>query len=243
MRSLSYRKHVIVGAAGFALCWGIFIRAGEPAAIESETYAAAVAGTEVTLKLVSLSSPGPVDEVAVLPRPETEFDPGSTFWVELWARTTDPNVLAQVSADVIYNPALVRATNIVHTPLFNLFTSPSSIDAASGLIDDLSGSHAPALQCADQVGFSGWVRVAIMEFRADDRVITQIRSANAGSNVFFNANCGSLDQPAESFGGIQLIIGSQIPTVSTWGLIVLGTALACAGTLAVRRASARGCLE
>ncbi|MCH8852622.1 MAG: hypothetical protein IID41_08185 [Planctomycetes bacterium] len=133
------------------------------------------AGAVATIELVTLAAASPDDQVSILPTSQSVFAPGTTFFVEVWAQTTDSNGLSSVSIDSTYNTNFVSAVGITHTSLFSELQH-GIIDDASGIVDDLSGSHLAA--CSDQVAVApNWGRVAIIEMAAD------VQRAIEGDNI------------------------------------------------------------
>ncbi len=190
-------------------------------------------GFTAALELVALDSPGATDTSIALPDSISAVSPGATFFLELWAQTSDLNGFAQVSADLAFDPAAMSVTSLTFSALFDLFPN-GVIDNVSGLIDDLSGSHTPAIPpCSDQVGVSpNWARVAIIEMQAANApMAANVQLAPANDGTHFVGTCGSAVEPAVAFGSLVLGVGTGIPTVSQWGLIVLSLMLVTTATL------------
>lgn len=209
--------------------------------------AVGVASADVTIELVPLSAPGPVgqDQAAALPVPETAIPVGGTTFVEIWAQTTDANGLAQVTTDLSFDPSLLSGVNVTHTALFSVFPCGAAgdpfpcvggIDNVAGVIDNISGSHLSGM-CADQVGVApNWARVAIVEMAGTAEGFALLQSSDANDPTFVVSNCGSLIPPAVQFGSTIITIGQPVPTVSTWGMIVMTLLLLTGGTLVFRNA-------
>ena len=96
------------------------------------------------------------------PTSETSFDVGDTFYVEMWAQTTQQGGLSAVYADLLFDPNVVTATEIAHTMAFTVagIDPEGTIDNPSGLVDDVGGPHLDSA-CATSFGMApAWVRVA-----------------------------------------------------------------------------------
>lgn len=193
-------------------------------------------GAVATIELVTLAAAGPDDSVAILPTSEGALEPGSTFFVEVWAQTTNSNGLSSVSIDITYSTSLASAVSITHTSLF-FELQHGVIDDANGLVDDLSGSHLGA--CSDQVAVApNWGRVAIIEMTADAEGFLTIRSSETSSIVYGTAICsvGDVDPANITYGAANVTIGDpSIPAVCAWGLIVMSLLVLTVGTLAFTR--------
>jgi len=179
--------------------------------------AAGVSSAQVTIELVPLGTPGPDDQVAIMPMPDATLTVGDTVFVEIWAQTTDANGLSQVTTDLDFDPSLLSGVQVTHTALFNIFPcgaiadSCGGIDNVSGVIDNISGSHLSAA-CVDQVGVApNWARVAIIEMAATAAGSTLLQSGDAKDPAYVVSNCGSLDPPVLQFGSATVAIAETVP--------------------------------
>ncbi len=192
-------------------------------------------GTVATIELVTLATAGPNDDVAILPTSESVFLPGTTFFVEVWAQTTDPNGLSSVSLDITYDTSLASAASITHSSIFS--DAPNGvIDDANGIVDDLSGSH--LAQCSDVAVVPNWSRAAIVEMTADAEGFLAIQASETSSLAYGTAICGvgDIDPASITYGAANVVIGDPgIPAVSAWGLIVMSLLVLTTGTLAFTR--------
>lgn len=182
-------------------------------AIVSITLSTAGRAANVDIALVVRHAPGANDQENVLPASELPVGGGPTFFVELWAQTSDPNGLSQVSADIVFDPASLNVVGVDHTVLFDFFpcgapadSCSGGIDNIAGLIDNLSGSHfSPG--CLDPVGVQGtWARVAIIEMAATAGGSTIIQSSDANSPAFVVSTCGSAGTPVVQFGSVEVAV-------------------------------------
>jgi hypothetical protein len=195
-------------------------------------------GGTVDVALVPRLAAGAVDQASTLPAAETAVMPGSTFVVEIWAQTIDPNGLSSISLDVVFSPN-VSVTGVTHTTVFSALSN-AVIDNPGGTIDDLSGSHlAP---CTDQIGIDPqWARVAILDLSADAAGVAVVQSSSANSMVYGTAVCGVGDiNPASiTFGQASLLVGDlAVPTVSEWGFMVMWLLSLTAATMVWTRRKA-----
>ncbi len=151
----------------------------------------ALAIIRVTIRPVTLQTAGPSDTTATLPTAQTQFVPGETFVVELWAQTTETNGLSSVTVDLSFVNTVVTAQTITHTALFNAAgLSTGTINNPGGLVDNLGGSHAAASPpCSDQVGLTNWARVAIVDMQALANGTSVIQSADTASLILGTAIC------------------------------------------------------
>ncbi len=204
-------------------------------AVASGGTAAGAGEPAVSIELVVLGIPSPADELEALPLPQAEIELGEPCYVELWARTIDPRGLAQVTVDILFDASLASVIGITHTPLFDLFPH-GMIDNVSGIVDELSGSHAPGGSgCSDEVGVAGWARVAVMEMSANAPGTLTIQSTDADSMVYFVGVCGSLEEPTVAYGAAEVAIGAGVPALRVRGSWAMLLFLAVAGILVLHR--------
>ncbi|MFH1108834.1 MAG: DNRLRE domain-containing protein [Planctomycetota bacterium] len=146
-----------------------------------------------TIALVPRDTPSPTDTVTVLPTSVTEYLPNDTFFVEVWAQTSEPNGFQSVSADITFNNTVLSGQGITFTPLFNYpgFTN-GTINNSIGLVDDLSGSHGITIPpCHDHVGYEpSWARVAIVEMRAETGGVSVLASGDTNNLLWRTGICG-----------------------------------------------------
>lgn len=168
---------------------------------------AAPSAAAATVALVALDTPGPGGDVGPLPSSIATVPFGGTFFLEVWAQTTSANGLAQVSADIAFDPAAAEAVAIVHTAPFDLFRA-GTIDNAVGLLDDVSGSHSPDTPpCSDGLGASPlWARLAIIEMRAEAAGLASFVPGASGSPIFVVSECGSFEVPSVGYVGASVRI-------------------------------------
>ncbi len=157
------------------------------AAISTE----AMAVIRVTVRPVTLQAASAGDTSATLPTSQTQFTPGQSFVLELWAQTTETNGLSSVTVDMSFVNTVVTAQTITHNTLFNAAgLSTGSINNPAGLIDDIGGSHpAASPPCSDQVGLTNWVRVATVNMQALANGTSLIQSADTASMILGIAMC------------------------------------------------------
>ncbi|MFQ5494142.1 MAG: hypothetical protein ACE5EX_02070, partial [Phycisphaerae bacterium] len=157
----------------------------------------AAVGPPVTVRLVLKNALvfGP-DEITVAPTSDTtSFTAGAIFYLEVWAQTTHPTGLASVSLDITFDPAQVIGTGLTDfffnggifhgLSLFNSLTN-GTVDNATGLVDDLSGSYLPTSGCTlDSTGVAPvWSRVAVLEMQAVVSTCPTFVATTANSAVF-----------------------------------------------------------
>ncbi|MFQ5463811.1 MAG: hypothetical protein ACE5E5_14435, partial [Phycisphaerae bacterium] len=195
---MMFGKAVTVLMAGVAVC------ALLPVQAEAQIVA--------TLRVVALNSPSAVDQAATLPVVQAEYTPGDTFFLELWAQTTQTTGFSSVTADITFNPAVAIAQNITHTALFNVSAlNTGTIDNVAGVIGNLGGSHpAASPPCSDQVGLApNWVRVAVVQMQATANGASTMQSADPASLLFGTAICntfGNLGAAAIDFGQVAVTV-------------------------------------
>ncbi|MFQ5494952.1 MAG: hypothetical protein ACE5EX_06185, partial [Phycisphaerae bacterium] len=165
----------------------------------------------VTIRPVTLATAGPADAAATLPTSQTQFVPGESFVVELWAQTTETNGLSSVTVDLTFVNTVVTAQSLTHTALFNAAgLSTGTINNPGGLVDDLGGSHdAASPPCSDQVGLTNWARVAIVQMQALANGTSIIQSADTASALFGTAICNEFGNvvPADiDFGQVTVTV-------------------------------------
>ncbi len=165
----------------------------------------------VTIQPVTRQTAGPSDTAATLPTAQTQFVPGETFVVELWAQTTQTSGLSSVTVDLSFLNTVVTAQSITHAALFNASgLSTGTINNPGGLIDDLGGSHAAASPpCSDQVGLTNWARVAIVDMQALANGASVIQSADTASLILGTAICNEFGNvvPADiDFGQVAVTV-------------------------------------
>ncbi len=130
----------------------------------------------------------------------TEFGAGETFYLELWARTTHPTGLAIVSADLVFDPALISVDTdapppfvqgIFHTGLFDELMHSSGDQP--GRIAALSGAYLPDDGCGtDPAGVAPhWARVAVVQFTALVAGAPSILVQPTNSPVYVVGHCGT----------------------------------------------------
>ncbi|UCE58164.1 MAG: DNRLRE domain-containing protein [Phycisphaerales bacterium] len=160
----------------------------------------------VTIELVTVDTPSAGDETTVLPTAQTEYEPGQTFFAEVWAQTVEATGLTSVTTDIFFDNAVVSAVDIEHTTLF-MFWPNGAIDNTAGEINVLSGTVLPTSPdpCTPPAGFEpSWGRVAIIEMYADALGSSPIVSADSGQgpsglygtaicNEFFNLDPSEID--------------------------------------------------
>ncbi|MFQ5494392.1 MAG: FG-GAP-like repeat-containing protein, partial [Phycisphaerae bacterium] len=164
-----------------------------------------------------------------MPAAQLQFRVGDPFVVELWAQTTSPSGLGQVSADVTFDPAVVSTTGINHTAAFNLFTN-GSIDNGLGLLDDVSGSHPPTSPpCIDAIGFvPNWARVTLFVMSADAIGQTVLQSADTANPLWIVTNCAGPIPPA-TFGGVTIDVLASAVSIELIGVPTPGSGDLAAG--------------
>lgn len=213
----------------------VFAALLSPYAMSPAGTAAAEEVLSADLRLVALRAPSSEDVTATLPTPMVDIGAFATFYVELWARTSEPDGLSQVSADISFDPAMVSVNGITHTDVFSLWPT-GTIDNGNGLVDDLSGSHPPAILCGDAVGFApNWARAAVIEMQGLSPGAAQIQTGPTGDGVHFVAICGSAEAPLVAYEGVSFEVGQPVPAVSQWGAIVMSLLSLSAGTVILKQ--------
>ena len=163
-------------------------------------------------------SAGSCRGLADLPVSDTQFDVDETFYVEVWAQTTDPAGVAAVYTDIEFDPCLVQAEAIYHTTAFYVsgVDPEGTIDNDHGLIDDVGGPHLDG-GCSTSFGTApNWVRAAYIEFTAEAHGEVTFSSRNTGSGLD-NAICGTLglvDDERVNYGGRSGQLGTQSGTLA-----------------------------
>jgi len=198
----------------------------------------AAQGTDVTVAIIPLAVTGPDDFANTLPVAQTDF-PFGDMVVEVWAQTMAPAGLAQVSIDFGFPPSAFTVTSLTRTPTFSTFPN-GTIDNVIGVIDDLSGSVLPVVPaCGGQVGATPqWARVAVINMQAIAGGSRDLLVGPTNTLVFVNGNCGSLSAPVVTFIGATVTINSAplpIPTLSSWGMLVITLLMFAVGTLVFSR--------
>lgn len=198
----------------------------------------AAQSTDVTVAIVPRAVASPNDVAAALPDSLTQFPQGHMV-VEVWAQTLAPEGLVQVSVDFSYPANSFTVTSVTHSSIFSLFTV-DTLDTINGIVDDLSGSVPPAVPaCSGQVGAAPqWARVAIIDMQAFADGPADLVVGPANNVVFVVANCGSITPPPVTFVSASITVGSTgapIPTVSSWGLLVMTLLSLIAGSIQIRR--------
>ncbi len=171
----------------------------------------ALAVIRVTIRPITLQSAGPSDTAATLPTAQTQYLPGETFVVELWAQTTETNGLSSVTVDMSFVNTVVTAQSITHTALFNAAgLSTGTINNPGGLVDNLGGSHVAASPpCSAQVGLTNWARVAVVDMQALANGTSIIQSADTASLILGTAICNEFGNvvPADiDFGQVTVTV-------------------------------------
>jgi hypothetical protein len=159
------------------------------------------------IELVALTAPTVGDIAPSLPATETVLPGNETFYLEIWAQTFDPNGFAQVSTDVSFDNSLVEGVDIVISPEFSLFTD-GTIDNGSGLLDNVSGSHPPAVPpCSDAVGVAtNWARLATIEMTTIDDGTAVFQSATTGDVFLVVSHCLTGEAATVAYGGLSVEI-------------------------------------
>ncbi len=198
--------------------------------------AAAQGGPVALVELLPVQAAGPADTTNELPAPIDQVELGSSFVIEVWARTGDSQGLSSVSTTIQFDPAVAVASGLTHTMLFSELLS-GNVNNTAGLVAGLSGSHLGS--CADQVGVTPtWARVALLEMQTVRAGSLVVESADTGLPALGTAICGVGDlSPSQvDYGSATLTVTAPlIPTVSHWGLMALVLMLLSAGTLAISR--------
>jgi len=184
------------------------------------------------VELVPLQVAGPTDTTTTLPTPVTQVVPGDSFALEVWARTDDAQGLSSVSMNIQFSPAVAVVNTVTHSTIFSELQG-GTVDNVAGTVAGLTGSHLSS--CADQVGVAPtWARVAVLDMQAVGAGSLVVTSGDTGVLALGTAVCGFGDLlPAQvSYGVATLPVSTTpIPTVSTWGLVVLSLLLLAAGTV------------
>lgn len=193
--------------------------------------------TSVTVELVATLAPSSSSILAGLPASIESIPQQSTYYVEVWGQTNFPHGLQSMSIDLLFDAAISHAVNITPTTVFSEFRS-GLIENLQGRIRDLSGSHTlVSPPCSDQLGFApNWARLAIIEMVADNPGLQLLRATPATSPFLGTAICGQLGDvnPSNIAFGMTLVRvreETEIPTVSSWGVLALSLLLASAGTI------------
>lgn len=161
---------------------------------------------DVTIAAVAVAAPSPADELPSLPAGISDVPMGTNFFVEIWARTVHPQGLSMVSTDMGFPPARLEGLSILHSELMDVFPN-GAIDNVNGLINDLSGSHAPVIPaCSDEIGLADWARVAIIEMVGETPGSAAITLTPSGSVVYVVALCGLLTPPSVDYLGTTITI-------------------------------------
>lgn len=167
-------------------------------------------GALVDIALVALDTPSTGDgPIATLPISLTQVDVGATFYVEVWAQTTDSRGLSTVFVDIPFDSCRVTAVSLTNTAAFN-FLDGGQGEITPGLIDNLGGNHWDQ-QCANGFGAGNWVRAGYVEFTADTHGVVILQSANTADIDYDNTICGALgkvDPALVDYGGVSLQSGS-----------------------------------
>lgn len=220
---------------------GFFSVAADSRAEPSTIHASAATAS---VRLVTLETPGTVDEVGTLPTSQTVFNQGDIVFVELWGQTPEPDGFTQISADINFDQLVLEAVSITPTALFN-FGPSGTISNESGVVDNLSGAHPPVIPaCSDQVGVAPtWARVAIVEMRIIGSGSTSLVATAAQDGIHFVAICGQLLEPTVDFLGAELAIAPAVPAITNAGVIVLGILFLAAGANRLKRVRDTGFRE
>lgn len=176
--------------------------------------ATAVVSANVDIAVIGVSSPSASDVTAVLPVSLTEVPVGESFFVEVWTRTTHAGGLAMVSIDLGFPAGLSDVLAVQHTALFGVFPA-GSLDNTNGLVDNLSGSHAPASPaCSDLVGVGAWARLASVQMLPVAVGTMTISADPSQDDVFVVSECGSLSPPSVTYGSTMIdVVASAPPSV------------------------------
>lgn len=75
------------------------------------------------------------------PIADVRIDPGSTFFIELWAQQRDPAFagLSCVYSDVSYDPGLIDCSGWIPGAAFGIFAGYETCDEENGVIDEAGG--------------------------------------------------------------------------------------------------------
>ncbi len=165
------------------------------------------AAGQVAVEVLALPAASINEEMTALPPSQTLFALGDTFYLEVWAQTTEPNGFATVGVDLTFDPSFTTAGIVTHSSILGLFTH-GVVDNALGLVDDLSGGHPPATPpCVDQVGFAPkWALLASVEVTADLVGTATFQSLDTASGIWVTSICGTSVLPTVTYGGTSITI-------------------------------------
>ena len=173
----------------------------------SAVAAVAVGSADVQLILLARSTATKVDTLSALPESTETFEVGETFYVELWANRASvfQDGVAAVYVDLVYDPAILRLTDIVPGDLFEAFNA-GEIDPVAGEIRSLGGCTEPG---ADLVGVEpAWARVATLTaaFKTNGGVTLRTGPAGATFGISVFGSFGNLDSARIAFGRLELVL-------------------------------------
>ncbi len=160
--------------------------------------------TDVSIKLIALSTPSPQDSSSILPESTEVVSLGEEFYLEMWASDVGSINTGLTSAyvDVIYPPGLTAVVSAKSSNTFNVFPSGT---VKPGLIDELGGSNLPG-----GIGIEpGWVRVAIVELRAENPSPNATFSLSASRTGVACLGRGSILWQSIDLNGLTISSGSS----------------------------------
>jgi hypothetical protein len=155
----------------------------------------------------------PIDERSPAPPvSEPRIDPGSTFFIEIWASNVNPPLdgLGCVHVDLVYDPpAAVDPVALSDGVWMSTAAVLASFDDTLGLLDDLGGcqtSPTPAL------GVGEWVMVDRIEMIATDFGVVTITLSESGNASAHTSTMGGSALPPThvDHGGTVFTIGDCI---------------------------------